>query len=145
MARLPARRSRGYLTPFDLLGEDMRRFLGLTEDEYRNQMDWFPAVDISETKDCIEVTSELPGMNKDDIEIEVAKGVLTIKGEKREKEEETEKSFHHREVRYGTFSRSFSLPAEVKAEDAKADFKDGVLTVTLPKEEKALHRRIEIK
>ncbi len=145
MARLPARRSGRYLTPFDLLGEDMRRILGLTEEDYRNQLDWFPAVDVSETEDSIEVTSELPGMSKKDIEIEVAKGVLTIKGEKKQKEEETEKSYHHREVRYGAFSRSFSLPAEVKSEDARADFKDGVLTVTLPKEEKALHRKIEIK
>lgn len=145
MARLPARRNRGYLTPFDLLDEDVRRLLGLTGEDFRNQLDWFPAVDVSETNDSIEVTSELPGMSKDDIEIEVAKGVLTIKGEKKEKEEESDRSYHHREVRYGTFSRSFSLPADVKSDEAKADFKDGVLTVTLPKEEKALHRKIEIK
>ena len=147
MARLPARRSRGrYLTPFDLFGEDMRRFLGLGEEsDYGNQFDWFPAVDVSETKDCIEVRSELPGMSKDDIEIEVAKGVLTIKGEKKETEETSDRSYHHREVRYGTFSRSFSLPTEVKADEAKADFQDGVLVVSLPKEEKALHRKIEIK
>jgi HSP20 family protein len=146
MARVPARRGRGrYLTPFDLFGEDMRRFLGLSEDDYGNQFDWFPAVDVCETKDAIEVRSELPGMSKDDIEIEVAKGVLTIKGEKKETQEDEDRSYHHREVRYGNFSRSFSLPAEVKADDARADFADGVLTVTLPKEEKALHRRIEIK
>jgi HSP20 family protein len=146
MALLPARRSRGrYLTPFDLFGEDMRRFLGLSDEDYGNQLDWFPAVDISETTESIEVCSELPGMKKEDIEIEVAKGVLTIRGEKKEEEERSERSYHHREVRYGSFSRSFSLPADVKADEAKADFRDGVLTITLPKEEKALHRKIEIK
>ncbi|MBD3277895.1 MAG: Hsp20 family protein [Candidatus Aegiribacteria sp.] len=92
----------------------------------------------------MEVRTELPGMKREDIEIDIANGVLSIKGEKREEEEEKKKTWHRREVRYGSFSRSFSLPTDVKTDEAKASYEDGVLKIVLPKEEKALHRKIEI-
>jgi HSP20 family protein len=109
-----------------------------------NGFDWAPAIDVVETRETIEIRGELPGLSREDIDIQVANGILTIKGEKKEIREEKEKRYHHREMRYGTFVRSVALPVDVKAEDAKALFKDGVLTITLPKEEKAVHKKIEI-
>ncbi|MBD3370095.1 Hsp20 family protein [Candidatus Fermentibacteria bacterium] len=147
MADLPVRRKRHrYVTPFEMMRDELIKNLGLFGDlEFGNQFDWVPAVDITESDKSIQVKTELPGLSRDDVEIEVANGVLTIKGEKREEKTDKEKSYHHREMRYGSFSRSFSLPVEVKADDAQASFNDGVLEITLPKEEKALHRKIEIK
>ncbi|MCK5064632.1 MAG: Hsp20/alpha crystallin family protein [Candidatus Fermentibacteraceae bacterium] len=83
-------------------------------------------------------------MKREDIEIDIANGILSIKGEKKEEISEEGKTWHRREVRYGSFSRSFTLPADVKADESKASYANGVLTIVLPKEEKALHRRIEI-
>jgi HSP20 family protein len=142
------RNGKGYwLTPMDLIRDTMGRSIDgvLPGFSWDQKQEWHPAVDISETKDSIVVRSELPGMSREDIQIDVANGVLTIKGEKKIETEDKEKTWHRREVRYGSFSRSFSLPTDVKSEDANASFKDGVLTVTLPKEEKAVHRKIEIR
>jgi len=90
------------------------------------------------------VKTEIPGMNRDDIEIDLANGVLTIKGEKKEDKSEKGKTWHRREVRYGSFSRSFNLPTDVKTEKTKATYENGVLSIVLPKEEKALHKKIKI-
>ena len=113
-------------------------------DVFSGDTEWAPQVDITEDGETIEVRTELPGMKRDDIEIDIANGVLSIKGEKREEEEEKKKTWHRREVRYGSFSRSFSLPTDVKTDEAKASYEDGVLKIVLPKEEKALHRKIQI-
>ncbi len=144
MANLPDRRRERYATPMDWANFAMNRML---EDFFPgavNGYDWLPAIDVVETKDTIEIHGELPGLSRDDIDIQVANGVLTIKGEKKEVREEKEKRYHHREVRYGSFVRSVALPVDVKADSAKASFKDGVLTIVLPKEEKAIHKKIEI-
>ena len=141
------RNGKGYwLTPMDLVRDSMSKTFdgilpGLSWDQ---KQEWHPAVDISETKDAIVVKTELPGLVRDDIQIDVANGILTIKGEKKFETEEKEKTWHRREVRYGSFTRSFSLPTDVRSDEAAAAFKDGVLTITLPKEEKAVHKKIEI-
>lgn len=111
---------------------------------FPGERDITPPVDVSETTDCIEVRTELPGMKREEIQIDVANGVLTISGEKKEETGDNGRSWHRREVRYGFFSRSFSLPTGVKPDEAKASLEDGVLSVILPKEEKALHRKIQI-
>jgi HSP20 family protein len=103
-----------------------------------------PAFDISETDNEIHVKAELPGMNPNEIEITLTGDLLTIKGEKKEEKEEKGKNFHRRERRYGSFSRSFRLPVEVKADSINAGYKDGVLTVTVPKAEEEKARRIEV-
>ncbi|MBN1433640.1 Hsp20/alpha crystallin family protein [Candidatus Fermentibacterales bacterium] len=147
MADLPARR-RGYLTPFDVLRDEMGRWFDLAHPWAMEKADargeWAPSVELSETEKEIQVKAELPGMAADDVEIEVADGMLTIRGEKREEIEEKDKRFHHREVVYGAFSRTIGLPCDVRAEEARASFDKGVLSVVLPKEEKALHRKIKI-
>ena len=138
---------KGYwLTPMDFVRDAMSRSMdgGLPGFSWDQKQEWHPAVDISETRDAIVVMTELPGLVRDDVQIDVANGILTIKGEKKFETEENEKTWHRREVRYGSFSRSFSLPAGVRSDEASATFRDGVLTVTLPKEEKVVHSKIEI-
>lgn len=104
-----------------------------------------PETDVLETEKEIRVIVEMPGLKRDNIEIDVENNVLTIRGEKREERTEGEQGrWHLAERRYGTFSRSFVLPRDVDAESIQAGFADGVLTVSVPKSEKARRRRIEI-
>jgi len=105
---------------------------------------WMPAIDVSETENETVVRAELPGMTQDDIELNLQENVLTLKGEKRQEKNEEGENFHRIERTYGKFSRSFSIPAGVKSEDVKATFKDGVLTITLPKPEEIRPKKIEI-
>lgn len=138
---------KGYwLTPLDFVRDSFGRSFNdiLPAFSWDQKQEWHPAVDISETKEAIVVKVELPGLSRDDIEIDVANGILTVKGEKKFESEEEDKTWHRREVRYGSFSRSFSLPTDVKSDEANASFADGVLTISLPKEERAVHRKIEI-
>lgn len=104
-----------------------------------------PETDVVETEREIRVQTEVPGLKRDDIEIDVVNNVLTIRGEKHEERTEGEQGkYQVAERRYGTFARSFVLPRDVDAENIQADFQDGVLTVTIPKREKARRRRIEV-
>ncbi len=130
---------------------DMARSMGQLvdglwpEDGEDSNLKWAPPVDICERADSIQFKVELPGIPREDIEIEVSNGVLSIRGEKKTIEDEKGDTWHRREFRYGSFVRSFSLPSDMKSDEAEASFKDGVLSITIPKEEKALHRKIEIK
>jgi HSP20 family protein len=92
-----------------------------------------PAVDIVDKENAYELSAELPGMDENSIDVKFADGTLTIKGEKRDEREEKKKNFHLAERRYGSFQRSFSVPGGVDADRIEANFKNGVLTVTLPK------------
>lgn len=99
------------------------------------EMEWCPRLDVTETEKSVEVKAELPGMERKDIDITLDRGLLVIKGEKREEKEKKERYYHLVERRHGSFCRTIRLPAEVKEEKIEATFKDGVLTVTLPKVE----------
>jgi HSP20 family protein len=104
-----------------------------------------PETDVIETEREIRVVTEMPGLRRENIEIDVENNVLTIRGEKREQRTEGEQGrWHLAERRYGTFTRSFVLPRDVDAENIQAGFQDGVLTVTVPKSEKARRRRIQV-
>jgi HSP20 family protein len=92
-----------------------------------------PAVDVAERETEYEITAELPGLDEKDIEVKLANGTLTIRGEKKEEREEKRKDYHLSERRYGSFTRSFSVPEGVDAEKIEAGFSKGVLTVKLPK------------
>lgn len=96
-----------------------------------------PVVDVAETDKGYEVVAELPGMEQKDINVELKDDVLTVSGEKTEEREEKEKSYHLSERRFGSFRRTFRLPSEVDQDKITADFKDGVLTIGLPKTTKA--------
>ncbi len=92
-----------------------------------------PAVDVVEKEKAYEITAELPGMEEKNVEVQFSDGVLTIKGEKQEDKEEKQKDYYMSERRYGSFRRSFQVPDGVDAEKIEANFKNGVLSVTLPK------------
>jgi HSP20 family protein len=94
-----------------------------------------PKIDIKDTKSDLVVKAELPGMKEEEIEVEIADGVMTISGKKMEEKETEEEGYYHKESHSGEFSRSFSLPSDVVADKAEADMKDGVLTIKLPKVE----------
>lgn len=99
------------------------------------ELGWAPRLDVAETGTTVEVKAELPGLEAKDINITLDRGLLVIKGEKKEEKEEKGRYYHRVEMRRGEFCRSVRLPAEVKEEKIEATFKDGVLTVVLPKVE----------
>ena len=106
---------------------------------------WVPPVDIFQSGDKeLVLKAELPDMSRDDIDITVENGTLTIKGEKKLASDVSEEQFHHIERRYGTFSRSFSLPQTVDTGKVAAEYRNGVLTVRLPLREEAKPRSIKV-
>jgi len=102
-------------------------------------------VDIHEDSNNIYLKAELPGIKKEELNIAVEGDTLTIKGEKKHESEVKEEQFHVMERTYGSFSRSFSLPTNVDSSNVRADYKDGVLTLTLPKKEESKPKKIEVK
>ncbi|MEI5680721.1 Hsp20/alpha crystallin family protein [Mesorhizobium sp. CCNWLW179-1] len=106
-----------------------------------------PRTDIAETESALEVTVELPGIDQKDVDVSLTDSALTIKGEKKSEREESKKGYHLSERSYGSFYRSIPLPSGVDTDKANAEFKNGVLTVTLPKTQEALSRvkKIEVK
>ena len=96
-----------------------------------------PAVDVAETDKAYEITAELPGLDEKNIEVKLANGVLSIKGEKREDKEEKEKDYYRRERSFGSFERSFQVPEGIDTDKIAASFKNGILSVTLPKSAEA--------
>ena len=105
---------------------------------------WLPAIDVSENDAEYQVKAELPGMAQDDIEVHLENNVLTLKGEKKHEAKEEKENYLRVERSYGSFSRSFELPSGVKQEEIEANFKDGILEVTLPKSEEHKAKRIAI-
>jgi HSP20 family protein len=107
--------------------------------------DWLPSVDISETEGEYQIKAEIPDVKKEDVKVTVEDGVLTIQGERKHEVEEKGKKYHRIERSYGSFVRTFSLPDVIEADKVKAEFKDGVLNLHLPKSEKAKPKSIEVK
>ena len=105
---------------------------------------WNPSVDIFENKDQIVLEAELPGMNREDFDLSVENNVITLRGERRFEKKDEGDNYHRVERSYGSFTRSFTLPQTVSAEGAQAEYRNGVLRVTLPKREEVKARRIEI-
>ena len=105
---------------------------------------WFPKVDIFENSDHLVLEAELPGMNRDDFELSFENNTLTLKGERKFEKKSEGDNYHRVERSYGTFTRSFTLPATITAEGASAEFNNGVLRVSLPKREETKARKIEI-
>ena len=106
---------------------------------------WHPSLDVSETKDKLVVSAEIPGMDVKDINISVTGDVLTIRGEKKQEKEEKDENYHLVERSYGAFSRSVTLPVGVDTEKVDATYKKGILKITLPKKEGAKPKEINVK
>lgn len=106
---------------------------------------WVPPVDVFEDKDAVQIVAELPGVRAEDVKISLENNILTVRGEKRQQAEEKTDRVHRYERCYGVFERSFTVPSTVDADHIKASYDLGVLTVRLPKAEKAKPRQIEVK
>ena len=109
-----------------------------------NRGSWMPAVDIYEVDGALVLKAELPDVNRDDIEVNVENNTLTLRGERKVDQEINQEAFHRIERAYGPFVRQFSLPATVDAAKIGAEYKNGVLTVTLPVREEAKPRSVKI-
>ena len=107
--------------------------------------DWVPSVDVSETEGEYQIKAEIPDVKKENVKVTLEDGVLTIQGERKQEQEEKGKKYHRVERSYGSFARSFTLPDLVDEEKVKAEFKDGVLNLLLPKSENAKPKAIEVK
>lgn len=129
------------------IGRDMDRlFDGLWGDGAApREAVWRPSVDIAETDHDFVLTADLPGIAREDLDLTVVDGRLTIKGQRRRESDSKEGNVHRVERAYGTFTRAFDLPAAVDPETVAATYKDGVLTVTVPKAEEAKPKQIEVK
>src|SRR4026207_2394435 len=117
---------------------------GWRGDEPSSTTTWSPAVDIYETENEITVHAELPGVDRKDITLNLEKNVLTLKGERRFEKETKHENYHRIERSYGGFSRAFSIPAIVEEEKIQAEYKDGILRISLPKKEQVKPKQIQI-
>lgn len=124
-----------------IFGEAYRR----GDDDITLRTDWVPAVDIYENdKHEIIIKAEMPGLRKDDIDVSVENNTLTLRGQRERESSVKEEQYHRVERAYGVFSRSFSLPQTIDAANVQAEYKDGVLTLTLPKREEAKPRQVQV-
>lgn len=147
MAFLPERKRerRGDLSRLHEEVDDLfRSFLEPWEMPGMGQSRW-PAIDIAETDDAFQIKAEVPGCKAEDIDISVHGNLLTISGEKKEQAKEKEKGYYHVESSYGSFRRDFNLSSDVDAENIDAAYKDGVLSIKLPKTEKTKPVKIKVK
>ena len=112
--------------------------------EPRSQRPWTPAVDILETDNELIIKADLPDVDMKDIHVDIENGTLALKGERKFEQEEKDLGYHRMERSYGSFARYFSLPDTVEPDKVKADYKNGVLTVSLPKKEIAKPRSIKV-
>jgi len=133
----------------NLLQDRMNRLFddagrGWRADEPAATTTWSPAVDIFETEGEIVVKAELPGMERKDITLHLENNVLSLRGERKFEKETKDENYHRIERSYGAFSRSFAIPATVDEEKIRADYKDGVLNIVLPKKEQARPKQIKI-
>jgi len=124
-------------------GRPMRRSNGHGREDI-TLADWTPVADITEDEKEYLIKAELPEMKKEEVKVTVENAVLTISGERKFEKEEKKKKYHRVERGYGTFVRSFTLPEDADANKVKAEFKNGLLTVHLPKSEKAKPKEIEV-
>ena len=125
-----------------LFSTNLTRAFG--DDEGIGRGAWAPSVDIYENKDQIVLEAELPGMKQEDFDLTIENNVITLRGERRFEKTDESDNYHRVERSYGAFTRSFTLPQTVSADEARAEYSNGVLRVTLPKREETKSRRIEV-
>ncbi|MCU0572616.1 MAG: Hsp20/alpha crystallin family protein [Syntrophobacteraceae bacterium] len=121
-----------------------KRFLGEGSIAEALGEGWMPSVDVSETDEGFFIRAEIPGLEAGDIDVSIVGDRLTIKGEKRKEEEKSGEHFHSVERYYGSFQRSFTLPASAQSEKTEASFEKGVLKISIPKSEEAKSKSIKV-
>jgi HSP20 family protein len=117
----------------------------LTSNSQQFLSGWLPAIDLHENKDQLVLRAELPGMKREDIEVSLHGDVLTVSGERKEEKDFKDSEVYRSERFLGKFQRSFTLPCDVDGAKVKADYREGVLTVSLPKAEESRPKQIEVK
>ncbi len=122
----------------DIMDEFFNDMVSTTRDSF------VPSIDVSETDDQFHISAELPGLKKEDINIDLENRRLTISGERKFEQKEDGETYHRVETRYGSFSRSFQLPDSVDENSVQAKYKDGVLDITIAKSEDKVKKQIEI-
>jgi HSP20 family protein len=134
--------------PLESIREEMQDLLSRTfgeEGDLWSVDRMTPSLDLAESDNALEVRMDIPGMEAKDIDIQVNANVLTVSGERKEEREEKDKTYHRVERRVGAFSRSVTLPCQVKEDAVDAQYKNGTLTIKLPKTEEAKARKITVK
>ena len=130
---------------FNQFNDELNRHFSMTREGAANQEHaWQPAVDIREEENCYLITADVPGVNSKDIDVTLEDGVLSIKGERNTEKEVSEAGYRRRERTHGTFLRQFTLPDTVDANSISATARDGVLEVTIPKQEKPAAKKIDV-
>jgi HSP20 family protein len=144
LIRRPSRRDPWALSrPLNAMFDDF--FAPFFNDHWdTNPIQWQPMVDIIEEDGQYRVKAELPGIEKGDIKVDLKGNVLTLRGERSEEKNDEKDRYYRRERRYGSFTRSFALPENVDSEAIKADYKDGVLSIVIPKPEGAVPKKITV-
>jgi len=128
-----------FRTPFSMLSNPIMQSI------MPKAVDMAPSVDIFEEGDDVVVKADIPGVKKNDLDVTITENSLTISGERKQEKKVKEKDYHRVERSYGSFSRSFRLPENVNGSKAKAEFKNGVLEVRLPKTKESKQKKVEIK
>jgi HSP20 family protein len=145
MATLPTRRSRtGLERIHDEMDDLIGGFFGGLDWPFSERKAW-PSLDIAEDENAFLVTAEIPGVKAEEIDINVHGNMLTISGEKKLEQEKKEKGYYHLERKYGSFRREVALPSDVDSEKIDAAYKNGILSITLPKTEKSKAVKVKVK
>ncbi|MBM3274744.1 MAG: Hsp20/alpha crystallin family protein [Candidatus Sericytochromatia bacterium] len=134
------------LIPFARLRNELERLFG--DDFYSSPTTatfWAPRVNVRETQEAVEISADLPGVSKEDLQIVVENNLLVLKGQRKEEHEDKTGTWHRIEKVYGQFERQFNLPAGLMKDQIKASLRDGILTVSIPKAEESKPRQVDIK
>lgn len=137
------KKNNGGLVPFRSILSELMDTDGFFPNQHWTK-DWVPAVNISETDKNYEIEMAAPGMRKNDFKVAINKGILTVSAERKEEKEEKKKNYTRQEYNYNSFQRSFTLPDDVKEEDVKAHYEDGLLKLTIAKKAAAVSKTKEI-
>ena len=129
---------------FNQFNRDFNRFLGNRWPDTHEGRDWVPSVDIREEEDRFVLIADIPGVRREDVEVTLENGVLTLKGERHTETEDTREGFHRKERVHGTFMRQFNLPETVETDSINATISDGVLEIGIPKQAKPEPRKIAV-
>ena len=145
MFRMTTRRPTEPWQSLRLLSNALDEAFGTLQEDGRTvTAAWYPACDVFEDKDAIKIIAEVPGVTPEDVKISLENNLLTIRGEKKQQAEEKTERVHRYERTYGVFERSFSLPSTVDPDQIQASYQNGILTVNVPKVERARPREIPV-
>jgi HSP20 family protein len=129
---------------FDQINSEMNRYLSMRDAAANQEHEWTPAVDIHEEDSCYMLTADIPGVNRQDVEITLEDGMLTVKGERKSETGVSEEGYRRKERIHGTFVRQFNLPDTVDTANITARAEDGVLKIAIPKQEKPEPKKITV-